>query len=379
MRCLKHVVPTLLLLLTACAHSPSQTVPVPAFANEHFAPVAEAVRPEQLFQLDSEMKAFVSRASRHGNSASVRIRMLADLVSLKHGFEYDNSATLVARETYARRAGNCMSLVVMTAALARELGLGVEYQMVKSPPVWDRQGGVVLLNDHINIRLTPKIGTSAWDISGSISTTIDFLPTYQIRGYHTERISESEMIARFYNNLAAEAMIDGTPDLAHHYLKRALQQDPDLSAGWNALGVLYRRQGLESQAEQVYQYAATLAGDDSHALHNLALLLASQGRLTEWAQVHKKIELARLNNPFYYYDMAELAYQRGDFSKALSQYRKAVKLADYHHEFHFGLSRAYFQLGQLNHSEDALQAAVRLAPVDERQRYQLKLRALRHY
>ncbi|WP_169306977.1 tetratricopeptide repeat protein [Ferrimonas sediminicola] len=343
-----------------------------------FTPVAGAVTVEQLFALDPEMRQFTVKAGRAGNSDATRIERLVELVSVKRGFEYDNSATRVAAETFRLRAGNCMSLVVMTAALARELDLGVQYQLVKSPPIWDRRGGIYLVNDHVNIKLEPGLGSSDWSVVGGSGRVIDFLPGSQVRGYRIVQLSESEMLARFFNNLAAEHMVDGLPDHAYHYLKQALALDPTMGAAWNALGVLYRRQGLEREAEQVYRYVMALDEDPFHSMHNLSILLASQGRLTEWAQLHRQIELNRLQNPFYYYDMAEASYNRGNFTQALSQYRKAVKLADYHHEFHFGLSRAYFQLGQLDDSQRSLTKAMKLAPRSDKERYQLKLRAFNH-
>ncbi|GAA4885832.1 hypothetical protein [Ferrimonas pelagia] len=54
-----------------------------------------------------------------------------------------------------------------------------------------------------------------------------------------------------------------------------------------------------------------------------------------------------------------------------------MKLADYRHEFHFGISRAYYQNGQRWLSERHLTQAAALAPSEEKQRYQYKLAALR--
>jgi transglutaminase-like putative cysteine protease len=42
--------------------------------------------------------------------------------------EYDAAVTRNAAQAFEARTGNCLSLVIMTAALARELGLTVRYQ-----------------------------------------------------------------------------------------------------------------------------------------------------------------------------------------------------------------------------------------------------------
>ncbi|WP_417345363.1 tetratricopeptide repeat protein [Ferrimonas sp.] len=365
-------------LFCGCMSTPQPTVPAPVLADAAFVEVVDVITPEQLFALDRDMLRFTGKASRTSSSKAMRIDMLAELVSVNRGFEYDNSVTQIASQTYQLRSGNCMSLVVMTAALAKELHLEVEYQLVKSPPIWDRRGGIYLVNDHVNIKLEAPPQPGDWSPLGGNSKVIDFLPSSQVRGYRVVKLSEPEVLARFFSNLAAEHMVEEKPDHAYHYLKQALTLDPQMSAAWNTLGVLYKRQGMEEEAEQVYRYVMELGIDPLHSMHNLAVLLASQGRLTEWAKLHRQIELSRLDNPFYYFDMAEASYNRGNFSQALSQYRKAVKLADYHHEFHFGLSRAYFQLGQLDDSQRALTDAIKLAPRTEKERYQLKLRAFEH-
>ncbi|TKB56736.1 tetratricopeptide repeat protein [Ferrimonas aestuarii] len=372
MPCLKQLCLTLL-FVTGCASTTQPQFAPPQWLDSQFSAMPNPVEVDQLFELSPQMRQFLSNEFRLRSSDNQKIKTLSTLVSKNQGFEYDNSHTRVASVTFEHRAGNCMSLVLMTAAMAKFWGLGVEYQLVKSPPLWDRQGGVHLLNEHVNIRVYSK--DSVWS-SVDTSVIIDFLPGSYVRGYQTERLSEAQIIARFFNNLGAEALVAGDANSAYHYLKRALEVDPKLPEAWNTLGVLYRRQGLESDAERVYRFAIDTLPESTNALHNFALLLASQDRLTEWSQVHRRLELARLANPFFYYDMAEWEYRQGNFSEALSQYRKAVKLADYHHEFHFGLSRAYFQLGEIDRSQASLSRAYRLAPQSEKQRYQLKLNAL---
>lgn len=54
-------------------------------------------------------------------------------------FRYQDNLTQTASETYAQRAGNCMSLVVMTSALADVFKIGTEFQDIAIEPVWDKQ------------------------------------------------------------------------------------------------------------------------------------------------------------------------------------------------------------------------------------------------
>jgi len=44
--------------------------------------------------------------------------------------EYDSAMTRNAAQAFAARSGNCLSLVIMTAAFANEMGLPVQFQSV---------------------------------------------------------------------------------------------------------------------------------------------------------------------------------------------------------------------------------------------------------
>ncbi|MBW3165430.1 tetratricopeptide repeat protein [Ferrimonas balearica] len=358
--------------LCSCAAAPPTGVaPSELFADEAFQHAQPVPTPDSIFALSPEMEQVVARL-RH--SPDPKSDLLA-LIREDEGIRYDNRLTQNAATTFAQRQGNCMSLVVMTAALADELAMPVRFQLVKSPPVWDRQGALYLINGHVNLRLAAPYRANQMRITDG-GVTVDFLPGNQLRGYQTEPLSRNELVARYYNNLAAEAMVDGDADYAYQLLKAALLQAPDYGHAWNTLGVLYRQNGMSERAEAVYRYAVELPDSELDALHNLAILLAAQDRLIEWQEVHGRLELKRIRNPYYHFDMGELAYQAGEYDKAVRFYRKAVDLADYRHEFHFGLSRAYYQQGNLVLSARHLSRAEDLAPADERQRYQLKLLAL---
>ncbi|GAA5191681.1 tetratricopeptide repeat protein [Ferrimonas gelatinilytica] len=360
-------------LLTGCATS-VPVAPPALWHDEGFDPTVSVPRPQQVFERSPAMNQLVQTLARSHNPQQA----LADYLFEEGRLEYDSRWTRNAAETFAAGAGNCMSLVLMTTALADALDLQVQYQLVEAPPVWDRQGGLYLINGHVNLRLTPRRKADRILLSSN-ATTIDFLPGNQLRGYDIRVLSTSELLARYYNNMAAEAMVAEERDRAYALLKMAHQQHPDYAAVWNTLGVLYRRHGMEREAEQVYRYAIQLPESELDALHNLAILLASQGRLQEWQAVHARLELKRIRNPYYYFDMGEQALQAGEFDDAVRMFQRALALAEYRHEFHFGLSRAYYRNGQRRLSERHLKEAEKLAPSDQKKRYQQKLVALRRH
>jgi transglutaminase-like putative cysteine protease len=66
--------------------------------------------------------------------------------------EYESAVTRNAAEAFDARAGNCLSLVIMTAALAKELGFPVRYQRVYVDDTWGRSGDFYF-SGHVNLSL----------------------------------------------------------------------------------------------------------------------------------------------------------------------------------------------------------------------------------
>src|SRR3546814_9694850 len=62
-----------------------------------------------------------------------------------------------AAEAFAAHTGNCMSLVVLTAAMADELGLDVQFQEVLGDPTMSRNGDLLFYNGHVNVVLREKL------------------------------------------------------------------------------------------------------------------------------------------------------------------------------------------------------------------------------
>jgi hypothetical protein len=131
-------------LLAGCASlKPPAPALAPLFADRAFGAPSEPVSTAQLFSLSPDMRAYldspVFRAHLRKRGAE---RGLVDALYKKSELkiEYDASLTRTASQTYAARAGNCLSLVIMTAAFARELGMQVRYQSVHADQNWLRKG-----------------------------------------------------------------------------------------------------------------------------------------------------------------------------------------------------------------------------------------------
>lgn len=355
------------------------------FHDEHFSSPQDLPRASELFELpDSAVNSLrreVMRSKSYQHQSNVMMHeWLANYINASDGgFHYADNLTRNAADTFDDREGNCLSLVLLTAGLAQELGVKVEFQEVDIPPVWDRQGGFYLVNGHINLKLLPQDKGNIFNISTQ-SIQIDFLPERAMQGYQKQRVSRSTVVSMFYNNIAAEALVEGDYDRAYGLLKLALEQQELFLPALNTLAVLYRYKGLDPQAEALYQYILRVEPEDMNALNNYAIMLSAQDRLGEWADVHKVMELARIRNPYYYYGMAQQAYLDREYQDALIWYKRAIAKADYRHEFYFGLSRTYWVTGDERRAEQSLKKALRLTTDDHnKKRYQAKLHAMRSH
>ncbi|WP_392341436.1 tetratricopeptide repeat protein [uncultured Shewanella sp.] len=350
------------------------------FHDEMFMPV-ETVAIDDIYRLPDK---FVAQFRRQFQADStlrsqniLANEWLAQYIGAQDGgFEYRDNVTRSASETVLNRQGNCMSLVVLSAALADALNVPVEFNDIDVEPVWDRRGGFYLVNGHVNLRLLPPRANNTVLFRGT-DVLVDFLPERSVRAYHKKTVNKRQLTAMFYNNIAAEALIKTDFDAAYALVKKSIQLDPQYVAAINTLAVIYRHKGYEVEAEYAYRLALQIDSQDLTTLYNLALILGEQGRLDEWAQIHKVLELARINNPFYYFDMAQQAYFDKQYQDALIWYKRAVDKADYRHEFYFGLSRAYWATGEERLAEKNLKRALALSDSNNKQRYQIKLQAFK--
>lgn len=376
-----------MLLVSGCATQRSQAPDNLAvyFHDEYFSPAQELPDADTLFELPEDalnsLRRELTRSKGYQHQSKVMLHeWLANYINAADGgFRYADNVTRSARDTFDDREGNCLSLVVLTAALAKELAVKVEFQEIDIPPVWDRQGGFYLVNGHINLKLLPQDKGNVFNISTQ-SIQIDFLPERAMQGYQKRRVSRAIVVSMFYNNIAAEALVEGNYDRAYGLLKLALKQEELFLPALNTLAVLYRYKGLDQQAEVLYKYVLSVQPEDMNALNNYAIMLSAQDRLDEWSDVHKVMELARIRNPYYYYGIAQQAYFDKEYQDALIWYKRAIAKADYRHEFYFGLSRTYWVTGDLSRAEQSLKKALKLTTDEHnKRRYQAKLHAMRSH
>lgn len=275
--------------LLGCALTPSPTPLNVAslLRDERFVLPAQPFDPAALFALSPAMHDYARRrlpspSSRHDLRRAL-LQALSDDAALR--LRYDAERTLSAAEAFEARAGNCLSLVLMTAAFARHLGQPVSYREVLVPDEVRQRGDLILVSGHINLVLGPPPPSSAMRIGDRGSPLIvDFLPPSDLRSQRSVPLPESTLVAMYLSNRAAEELTASRLDAAYGWAREALLREPSHLGAANTLAVVYQRAGLVDAAEAALRHVLAIEPNHPAALANLVALLQRTGRRAMHAQ-----------------------------------------------------------------------------------------------
>ncbi len=271
--------------------------------------------------------------------------------------EYDSAMTRNAAEAFDARAGNCLSLVLMTAAFAKDLGLTVRFQSVFAEETWSRSGDIYYAIGHVNLTLGRKQVDGGFGKSETDLMTIDFLPPRNLRGLHTMVIGEDRIIAMYMNNRAVEALTAGQLDDAYGWARAAIRQDSKFLSAYNTVGAIYQRHRNPEAALRILAYVLAQEPGNTRVMANLALVLADLGRSAEADALNARRAQLEPYPPFSFFNQGREAMKAGDIAKARDLFAKEVDRAAYYHEFHFWLALAYMGLGDTDNAKKHLAIA----------------------
>jgi Tfp pilus assembly protein PilF len=365
--------------VAGCASAPSQ--PPETILNDRlFAQPSEPVRAADVLAVSPEMKTFldtdVARLVRLKGTRRGLFEALHDKAGLS--LEYDPGVTLNAAEAFAARKGNCLSLVIMTAAFAKEMGLAVRFQNVFTEETWSRNSSFYLSIGHVNVSIS---GTQVQPGYGHYDTEamiIDFLPPADIASLRSWVINEATIIAMYMNNRAVEALISGQVDDAYWWAREALLQDPHFLGASNTLGVIYRAHGNLTEAQRALEYVLGREPANANALSNLVKVLEEGGKAADARQVAERLARIESAPPFAYFERGLAAMKAGDYRRARDMFAREVDRAAYYHEFRFWLALAYVGLGDLDQARANMAVALENGPTrGDRELYAAKLERLR--
>lgn len=348
-----------------CACSSSVDLPVQAPTEQESASLLEqgalfgvdgnsAPPDDGILDMDTDMRRFVEEHVPSVLQPRARLRYLIDslLRPSQLGLEYNPGITLNAVDTFYQREGNCLALTSLFISMAREAGLEAYYNQVAVPPSWEMlSSNSLAVYKHINAVVV---------LDGGEEVVVDLsVDNYEYQ-YAQTRLSESEAAAQFYSNRGIDMLNSGDHRQAYRYFRRALQLNPKEAFIWGNLGTLFRREGHDELAEIAYRQALSLDAHEPTALSNLGRLYRGTGEKALAKSLEQYNHQLQRQNPFWHYSRARDAYERGNYSEALSAIQRAIYLERDEYRFYEFAAVIYRRKGDREKYEEYGLKAARL-------------------
>ena len=375
-----------LLISSACTHQPvlsGSTSPAPATFQfeDHglFGSQPDIIPSHQIFEL--------SATQRDAFSAYLGKNKVEHMPPYKRVFNYLRQSTsqfsyhgqtYIAKDALRYGEGNCLSLAIVTTALARAAGVQISYQLVDSRPIFELGDNAVAKGVHVRTKLyrrgRPEAGDAVKLMLETDGIVVDYFPDGGAR--FLGNLTEKEFIARYYLNRAVDFLQQGSFEQAYWHTLESLKLAPGDADAINLLAVIHKQSGYLQIAEQLYLQGIATTEKQLTLLKNYRQLLTQQGRDSEANDIRTKIARYEDPSPYSWLLLASDVMQEGHLKDAISYYNKAIKLAPYLEHGYLGLARVYYQQGRLRKTEAMLNAARERAGSDEDSRYRAKLSAL---
>ena len=272
--------------------------------------------------------------------------------------EYESSITRNAAQAFEARQGNCLSLVIMTGAFAKAMGLDITFQEVTTDEMWSRSGDFYFMSGHVNLQLERAFADTVGKFDRYSVYTIDFLPQPDTAGLHVHPIGERTVLAMYMNNRAAEALAVGQLDNAYWRAREAMELDPKFLSAYNTLGVIYMHHGDGDDAERVLHYAMGVAPGNVRVMANYVQVLRTLHRDAQAQVVQARLDVLEPFPPFYWFNRGQAALKAGDLLAARGFFKKELDREPDYHEFHYALAIADFGLGRVDEARSELALAM---------------------
>ena len=369
----------LIYLLTACKSTESLTPAVPSLTSLLNHPLFELqpVPTEQaIFQLpNSEIDAFLAYVdSQRQNDLTDDIIVYNYIERSLKDFSYHGD-TLTAEQTIELAHGNCISLAILTQAYANLIDLETGFQEMTSEPVFAKEGNVVFIANHFRTKLYRPFIEEAGQITAiQPGVLIDYFPS---RGsFYVGSATYDDLIAKYYSNLAADALLENDYNQVYSLLIKANQYTPNDVELFNLAAILHRRVDDKITSQKIYQTALDQQLQSLNLLSNYKVLAEDIGNEMLVEQLSSLLT-AQEKDPYELIALGESEALSGRLMNAKRHINKAMEKAPYLAEPYVALAKIRYQQGNLNDAHKLLKQAMKLER-DQLQRnvYAAKLAAI---
>ncbi|MEQ2351932.1 tetratricopeptide repeat protein [Pseudoalteromonas piscicida] len=327
-----------------------QKVDVTSLFNHSLFTLKPVQTEAEIFALpESEQQAAISFFGKYADANMRDDQVLGRFLDAKlDNFSYDGE-TLTATEATLNRAGNCISLAVLTQAYANVLGIKTSYAKVDSYPMFRKHEKFIITSSHFKTKLFANRATEGGENEQQTlikGTVVDYFPDQD--SVFSGNAQYEDLVAKFYTNLAVSALLEADYDLSYSLLSAALKYAPRDAEAINTAALLHKHVGDINSAKQIYDYAF------NNHLTSTNLLLNYLNYVPKDQTVLKNMIQTELDrSPASPFDTLSLA------SSYIEQqrYKKAKKLIEplllnYHY-----LPEVYVELGKIAYLKQRYQTA----------------------
>ncbi|MFT5610896.1 MAG: tetratricopeptide (TPR) repeat protein [Polaribacter sp.] len=211
-------------------------------------------------------------------------------------------------------------------------------------PVFNIEGDLLITSDHLRSVLTgPWIQEDNLPWKSKRGIRIDYFPTTAMK--YVDNIAKDEQSSMYFSNIAVESISIRDYDKAFAHAKRALDIYPQNKSALNSMGIIHRRRGDLTKAEEIYRFGANTTGNKTVFLRNLSVLLNSQFRFQEALSLKQEITQQGRENPWQWVASGRKGQGNGDFNVALSHYQRALSIAPDLHQINSHIAITNYAMG----------------------------------
>lgn len=306
-------------------------------------------------ELDLRLSHEVVAASAPGRARLIR---LFDFVTRADGLgiRYNPAGNRTVAETWRERDGNCVSLALFFAVLARRVGLDVAAQESRVPLDLTTRAERVIELGHAAALVRIDGADYAVDLSGN----------QRIDGFGNRRIDFVRLEAEFYNNLAVRALAAGEAATAGDALDVALSLDPGFDGARNTRGVIALGHHDHATAQREFEAALALAPDNVEALANRIALADADGDAATSADYRSRLARLRRQDPAYHFLLGSHALAEQRYADALPALNRAARLLPRTPAVYDSLAATYLGLHDARRAAWAARRAEQLRGEEQR-------------
>ncbi|WP_105166603.1 tetratricopeptide repeat protein [Pseudoalteromonas sp. T1lg23B] len=374
---------SLILLLAGCKQTQKVEIKAPlerpsSLLNHSIFTRLTVENEASIFALpDAERQKFIaySEAQKQKNIRADTI--IADyLDSSLDRFSYDG-ATHNATDTLTKNEGNCISLAILTQAYANILGVETSFREVATMPVYKKQDQTILVSNHFKTKLyaPPEQDDENWLYAIRPGTVVDYFPARDL--VFIGSATYADLVAKYYANLATEALLAEQFDTSYSLVSQALEYapyDPELI---NLAAILHRRVGDTDTAKKLFEFAVRNKLVSSNLLYSYSYL-AQQLADKQLQQDLEKRLLDNAKTPFDFLQLAEQEIAKERYFSAEEMLKELVVSTPYIPEPYFALAKIYYLQDKKEKAAKYLQYAIEKSEDREKQGvYQAKLNTLK--